>query len=52
MLSHFSGLLQIISSLHTFAINNDAAIGLLKGKIVVFIYITKFSFKLLRYLLF
>jgi hypothetical protein len=29
---HFSGLVQIIQSLDTFSISNEAAIGLLKGK--------------------
>jgi hypothetical protein len=29
---HFNGLVQIIQSLDTFSISNEAAIGLLKGK--------------------
>jgi hypothetical protein len=29
---HFSGLVQIIQSLDTFSISNEAAIGLLKGE--------------------
>jgi hypothetical protein len=32
MAVHFSGLVQIIQSLDTFSISNEAAIGLLKGK--------------------
>ncbi|XP_014470428.1 PREDICTED: transportin-3 [Dinoponera quadriceps] len=35
MAPHFSGLLQIACSLDSFAINNDAALGLLKGVSVV-----------------
>lgn len=35
MASHFPGLLQIARSLDNFAISNDAAIGLLKGKIII-----------------
>jgi transportin-3 len=32
MAVHFNGLVQIIQSLDTFSISNEAAIGLLKGK--------------------
>ena len=31
MVSHFQGLVQIVSALETFQLSNDAAIGLLKG---------------------
>jgi hypothetical protein len=33
---HFTGLVQIIQSLDTFSISNEAAIGLLKGKVAIF----------------
>jgi hypothetical protein len=33
MAVHFNGLVQIIQSLDTFSISNEAAIGLLKGKV-------------------
>lgn len=36
MTTHFSGLLQIARSLDNFAISNDAAIGLLKGRIKLY----------------
>lgn len=38
MALHFPGLLQIAGSLDSFAISNDAAIGLLKGKIKIYLY--------------
>lgn len=31
MASHFSGLLQIVQAIDTFAISNEAAVGLLRG---------------------
>ena len=33
MADHFNGLLQIVEAMDTFNVSNDAAIGLLKGKI-------------------
>jgi transportin-3 len=35
MAVHFSGLLQILQSIHTFSITNEGAIGLLKGIMLV-----------------
>lgn len=35
MMSHFQGLLQIAKAIDSFDINNDAAIGILKGKLII-----------------
>lgn len=35
MSQHFSGLVQIVQSMDTFCISNDAAIGLLKGVAII-----------------